>query len=199
MTNKKMSLTIKVLIGMALGILVGLAFNLTGLNAPDTFVNEYIVNGLFNVVGQMFVNALKMLVVPLVFFSLICGVCGIGDIRLLGRVGGKSFALYMMTTAIAIATAILIAASLGIGEGMNVPTESTFSGKDSPPLTQVIIDIIPKNPINAMANGDMLPLIFFSILLGVSMLMVGSKAKGFIEGAETANEIMMKMVNIVMS
>jgi len=196
---KKMSLTVKVLIGMALGITVGLIINLTGLNMAGSFVNEYIVNGLFHVVGKMFVNALKMLVVPLVFFSLICGVCGIGDIRMLGRVGGKSFALYMMTTAIAIATAILIAVTFGIGEGMEIANNASFTGKESPPLSQVLIDIIPKNPISSMANGDMLPIIFFSILLGISMLLVGKKAKGFIEGAEIANEIMMKMVNIIMS
>ena len=198
-SGKKMSLTVKVLLGMALGIIVGLVINLTGLNAPGSFINEYIVNGLFHVVGKMFVNSLKMLVVPLVFFSLICGVCGIGDIRMLGRVGGKSFALYMLTTAIAIATAILIAVTFGIGKGMNIATNTEFAGKESPPLSQVLIDIIPTNPINAMANGDMLPIIFFSILVGVSMLMVGKKAKGFIQGAEVANEIMMKMVNIVMA
>jgi Na+/H+-dicarboxylate symporter len=197
--GKKMNLTIKVLLGMALGIIVGLAINLTGINTPGSFVNVHIVNGLFHVIGTLFVNALKMLVVPLVFFSLLCGVCGIGDIRLLGRVGGKSFALYMMTTAIAIATAILIAASFGIGKGMKITNNAEFSVKDSPPLTQVLIDIIPTNPIHAMANGDMLPIIFFSILLGISMLMVGKKAKGFIEGAEVANEIMMKMVTIIMS
>ncbi len=198
-SDKKMSLTVKVLLGMVLGIIVGLVINLTGLNAPGSFINEYIVNGLFHVVGKMFVNSLKMLVVPLVFFSLICGVCGIGDIRMLGRVGGKSFALYMLTTAIAIATAIVIAVAFGIGKGMNVATNAEFVGKESPPLTQVLIDIIPTNPINAMANGDMLPIIFFSILLGISILMVGKKAKGIIAGAEVANEIMMKMVTIVMS
>jgi Na+/H+-dicarboxylate symporter len=184
---------------MALGIITGLIINLGGLNTPGSFINDNIVNGLFHVIGKMFVNALKMLVVPLIFFSLICGVCGIGDIRMLGRVGGKSFALYLMTTAIAIATAILIAASFGIGTGMELTTDVVFAGKDSPPLSQVIIDIIPKNPVKAMANGDMLPLIFFSILLGISMLLVGRKAKGFVEGAEVANEIMMKMVTIVMS
>ena len=197
--EKKMSLTIKVLIGMGLGILLGLFFNLSGLNAAGSFVNEYIVNGLFHVVGKMFVNALKMLVVPLVFFSLICGVCGIGDIRMLGRVGTKAFALYMMTTAIAIATAIIIAVSFGIGQGMDIASDAAFSGKESPPLTDVIIGIIPTNPVKAMAAGDMLPLIFFAILTGISMLMVGRKARSFIEGAEIANEIMMKMVNIVMA
>ena len=195
---KKMSLTIKVLLGMGLGIFVGLFLNLTGL-VSNPFVDGYIVNGLFHIVGKMFVNALKMLVVPLVFFSLICGVCGIGDIRMLGRVGGKSFALYMMTTAIAIATAIIIAVSFGIGKGMDVDSAANFTGKESPPLSDVLISIIPTNPVNAMAQGDMLPLIFFSILLGVSMLLVGRKAKGFVAGAEVANEIMMKMVTIVMA
>ncbi|MDH5325274.1 MAG: dicarboxylate/amino acid:cation symporter [Gammaproteobacteria bacterium] len=197
--KKKMSLTVQVLLGMGLGIVLGLIFNLTGLNAEGSFVNVYIVDGLFHALGSMFVNALKMLVVPLVFFSLICGVCGIGNVKTLGRVGGKSFLLYMATTAIAIAVAIAIAAGAGIGEGMNQATDAVFQGKEAPPLSQVIIDIIPKNPINSMAKGDMLPIIFFSILLGISMLMVGRKAKGFIEAAEIANEIMMKMVTLVMA
>ena len=197
--NKKMSLTMKVLIGMALGIVLGLFFNLSGLNAEGGFVNTYIVNGLFLVAGKMFVNALKMLVVPLVFFSLICGVCGIGNIQTLGRVGIKSFALYMLTTAIAIAVAISIAVVSGIGQGLNQATEAVFTGKEAPPLSDVFINIIPQNPINAMANGDMLPIIFFAILVGISMLMVGRKARGFIESVEVANEIMMKMVTIIMA
>ncbi len=199
MTNKKMSLTNKVLLGMILGIITGLIINLFHLNNPDSFINNYIVDGLFHVIGTLFINALKMLVVPLVIFSLICGVCGIGDIRMLGRVGGKSFVLYLLTTAIAIATAIFIAASFDIGSGMNIPASSEFISKEAPALTQVLIDIIPTNPIKAMAEGDMLPVIFFSILLGISILLVGKKAKSIIEGAEIANEIMMKMVTIVMS
>ena len=189
----------KVLIGMALGIILGLAFNLSGLNAEGSFVNTYLVNGLFHVVGKMFVNALKMLVVPLVLFSLICGVCGIGNIKILGRVGSKSFALYMLTTAVAIAFAITIAAVSGIGKGMNQATDVAFAAEEAPPLYDVLINIIPTNPINAMANGDMLPIIFFAILLGISMLMAGRKAKPFIEGAEIANGIMMKMVTIIMA
>lgn len=184
---------------MALGIIVGLFINMTGLNTAGSFVNEYIVNGLFHTLGKMFVNALKMLVVPLVIFSLICGVCGIGNIKTLGRVGSKSFMLYMLTTAIAIAVAIAVAAFVGIGKGMNQISNATFSVKEAPPLSDVFINIIPSNPINAMANGDMLPIIFFSILLGISILMVGEKAKKVIETADIANEIMMKMVGIVMA
>ncbi|WP_040839774.1 dicarboxylate/amino acid:cation symporter, partial [Thiothrix nivea] len=197
--NAKMSLTAKVLVGMVLGILVGLLINVTGLNAPGSFINEFVVNGLFHVVGKLFVNALKMLVVPLVLFSLICGVCGIGNLNTLGRVGSKAFLLYIMTTAIAIATAILFAASAGIGQGMGVRSDAAFTGKEAPPLTDVFINIIPGNPIAAMVNGEMLQVIFFAILVGVSLLMVGRKAKSFIAGAEIGNEIMMKMVGIVMA
>lgn len=194
-----MNLTTKVLIAMLAGLAVGLLINFADLNTEGTFVNQYIVNGFFLVVGKLFVNALKMLVVPLVLFSLICGVCGIGDIKLLGRIGTKSFLLYMLTTAIAIATAIIIAGSFGIGDGVNAQAESSFTGKEAPPLSQVLIDIVPTNPISAMANGEMLSIIFFAILVGVSLLLVGKKAKPLVEGAELLNEVMMKMVGIVMS
>ncbi len=194
-----MNLTMKVILGMVLGIIVGLGINLGGLNAAGSFINEFVVNGFFHVVGKMFVNALKMLVVPLVLFSLICGVCGIGDVKLLGRIGTKSFALYMLTTAVAIATAILIAATIGIGKGMNATTTTEFTGKDAPPLSQVLIDIIPTNPISAMAQGEMLSIIFFAILLGVSLLMVGKKARPVVDLVEMLNEVMMKMVSIIMA
>lgn len=194
-----MNLTAKVMLGMGAGIALGLAINLMGLNADGSFINQYIVNGLFHVVGKMFVNALKMLVVPLVLFSLICGVCGIGDVKLLGRIGSKAFGLYMLTTAVAIATAIAIAASIGIGKGMNATTTAEFTGKDAPPLSQVLIDIIPTNPINAMSQGEMLSIIFFAILLGVSILMVGKKARPVVDLIELLNEVMMKMVSIIMA
>jgi Na+/H+-dicarboxylate symporter len=197
--TKKITLTGKVLIGMSLGILVGLAINLLGLNGEGTFINTYIINGLFLIVGKMFVTSLTMLVVPLVFFSLITGVIGIGDIRSLGKVGGKSFVLYMLTTAIAIALGITIAATLGIGDGINMSSEASFSAKEAPALSAVLINIVPSNIVNAMAMGKMLQIIFFSILIGISILMVGKKAEPVVKTLEIGNEIMMKMVNIVMA
>ncbi len=194
-----MSLTAKVLIGMVLGIVVGLGINLGGLNGAGSFIHEYVVNGLFLIIGKMFVTALKMLVVPLVIFSLISGVLGIGDIKALGKVGGKSFALYMLTTAIAIAAAITIAASLGIGEGVHMASAAKFTAKEAPALSSVLINIIPSNFIDAMAKGNMLQIIFFSILIGISILMVGKKAEPVVKLIEIGNEIMMKMVNIIMA
>ncbi len=197
--GQKMTLTTKVLLAMLLGIIVGLVINSTGLNGDDSVVGAYVVHGLFYIVGTMFITALKMLVVPLVVFSLLSGVLGIGDISTLGRVGMKSFALYLLTTAIAIAVAIGVASSFGVGESANLVSATSFSAADAPPLSQVLIDIIPSNIIDAMATGKMLQIIFFSILAGISILMVGKKAKPLIELIELINEVMMKMVNIVMS
>jgi Na+/H+-dicarboxylate symporter len=194
-----MNLTVKVIVGMALGIVVGLGINFSGLNSEGSFVQEFITSGLFYVVGKMFINALNMMVVPLVLFSLICGVCGIGDVKLLGKIGTKSFGFYVMTTAVAIASAILIAGSLGIGEGMNATSDANFSGRDAPPLTDVLINIVPTNPISAMAQGEMLSIIFFAILFGISLLLVGKKATTLIELIEILNETMMKMVTIIMA
>jgi len=196
--EETMSLTYKVLLGMVLGIVVGLAINFSGMNSPGSFVNEFVVDGAFYVVGEMFVNALKMMVVPLVLFSPICRVCGIGDVRLLGRIGTKAFVLYMLTTAIAIATALVIAAGLGIGQGMNAATTAELTGKEAPPLTEVLIGVIPSNPINAMSQGEMLSIIFFAILFGISLLMVGKKASQAIEFIEIMNEVMIKMVGLIM-
>ena len=196
---KNMGLTGKILVAMALGIALGLFFNLSGLGAEGSFVDTYIVQGLFGIIGKLFVNSLKMLVVPLVLISLICGVCGIGDIRLLGRVGGKTFAIYMMTTALAIATAIGLGSLFGIGTGMTITSDANFEAKEAPPLAEVFANIIPSNPISAMANGDMLSIIFFAILIGISILMVGKPAKGLVQSLELINEVILKMVTIIMN
>lgn len=196
---KNMGLTGKILVAMALGILLGLFLNYSGLNTEGSFVNTYLINGLFGIIGKLFVNSLKMLVVPLVLISLICGVCGIGDIRLLGRIGTKTFFMYMLTTALAIATAIGLGSLFGIGQGMDIATDAAFEAKSAPPLIDVFANIVPSNPISAMANGDMLSIIFFAILIGISILMVGKPAKGLVKSLELINEVILKMVTIIMN
>ena len=196
---KNMGLTGKIIVAMVLGIILGLFINYSGLNAEGGFVSTYITNGFLAIIGKLFVNSLKMLVVPLVLISLICGVCGIGDIRLLGRIGTKTFLIYMMTTALAIATAIGLGLLFGIGKGMDVETEAAFEAKSAPPLLDVFANIVPSNPISAMANGDMLSIIFFAILIGISILMVGKPAKGLVQSLELINEVILKMVTIIMN
>jgi len=195
-----MTLTTKVLLAMVLGIGVGLFINIGGLNVEGSFIREYIVDGLFLITGKMFITALKMLVVPLVFLSLVSGVLGIGDIRKLGSVGAKSFALYILTTAIAIAVAIGLAVVFDIGANSdNISKGASFVAKESPALSSVLINIIPSNIIDSFSKGNMLQIIFFSILFGISLLMVGNKAKDIARGIEVLNEAMMNMVTIVMS
>ena len=191
-----MSLTTKVVIGMVAGFVVGVLFNII----DNPFIDEHIVGGLFAMVGKMFVNALKMLVVPLVIFSLICGVTGIGDIRILGRVGGKAFGLYMATTATAITVGILLALIIAPGAGFDMAGVD-FSGinaKAAPTVWDVFAGIIPSNPIAAFAEGKMLQVIFYVILIGIAALMLGEASKSFVEACEYMNELMMKVVEIVM-
>ena len=195
---KKMSMTTKILIWMLAGLLLGSGIH--QFAAEVEWVQTYLVHGLFLVVGSMFIHLLKMLVVPLVTFSLICGVCGLGDIRKLGRVGGKAFALFMLTTALAISLAITVAVLVGPGEGFELASASMgdFSAPVSPPLTQVLIDLIPSNPIAAYASGNMLQIIVFTVLFSVCMLMVGEVAKPISDAAERLNAVMMEVVNVVM-
>ncbi len=192
-----MTMTTKILLWMIAGLVLG---SLIKAFASDVaFIQDYFVNGLFHMVGAMFITGLKMLVVPLVTFSLICGVYGIGDITRLGRVGVKAFGLFIMTTALAITLALTVAIIVGPGEGFEFTGEQgDFTAPVAPPLTQVIIDLIPSNPVAAYAEGNMLQIIFFTILFAVCMLMVGEPGRKVAEGAERLNKIMMQVVTVVM-
>ncbi|WP_229794095.1 dicarboxylate/amino acid:cation symporter [Arenicella chitinivorans] len=193
-----MNLANKVLIALALGIGAGIVINLTGANAVP-WVDTYLVNGVFLVAGKLFFNALQMLVVPLVLFSLIPGIVGIGDIRLLGKVGTKSFALYVATTAIAITLGITLASALGIGQGMEIPAGDDFAGKEAARnFVEVIIGIVPKNLISAMANGEMLAIIFFAIFFGIALLIKLEQSRELVNLIEQLNRIIMQMVEMVM-
>ncbi|MBS1302268.1 dicarboxylate/amino acid:cation symporter [Loktanella sp. SALINAS62] len=194
--GSQMSLTMKIMIAMGLGIVVGVI-----LNAIDSsFLNTHLVAGFFAMIGTMFVNALKMLVVPLVFFSLLGGVTGIGDIRVLGRVGSKSFALYIATTALAITVALVLATLIGPGRGFDMTglETSDISGAEAPSVWGVFAAIVPTNPIQAFASGEMLQVIFYTVILGIAVLMLGGRSKPFIEACDYMNEVMMKIVDLVM-
>lgn len=192
-----MNLATKVLIGLILGAIVGLGINLSGL-AGNPWVDQNLVHGIFNVVGKLFVNALKMLVVPLVLFSLIPGILGIGDVNLLGRIGSKAVALYLLTTAVAITFAILFATAFSIGDGMTIPTEASFQVQEGRSFSEVIIGIVPSNPIAALANGDMLAIIFFAIFFGIALLTIAKQAPQLVSFIEQVNQVIMQMVSMVM-
>lgn len=194
-----MNLANKVLIALFLGIVAGLIINLLNLDAIVWF-DQYIINGAFHVIGKLFVNALKMLVVPLVLFSLIPGIIGIGDIRLLGRIGTKSFVLYIATTAIAITTAVIFAVifKVGAGSSISIDTVSGFEAKEPRTFADTLISIVPSNPIQALAQGDMLAIIFFAIFFGIALLSVAKRAPDLIKVIDQVNATVMQMVTMVM-
>jgi Na+/H+-dicarboxylate symporter len=182
---------------MVVGILTG--FAIQSLFADNGFVNNYIVNGLFEVGGQIFVASLKMLVVPLVFVSLVCGTSSLKDLSTLGRMGGKTLALYIGTTAVAITLALTIGNLFQPGAGADLTAASSFKSADAPSLGQVIIDMFPTNPIQAMAEGKTLQVIVFAVLFGIAISAAGKPGERIAAVFSDLNEVIMKLVALLMN
>lgn len=188
-------LTVKIVIGMILGITFGLILNFTGL---EGFIRNYILEGFIEVGGRIFLSSLKLLVVPMVFVSLVTGTGALEDIKKLGRLGLKTFFLYLLTTALAITIALIFASVINPGSGFQVTsTISNFQATESPPLVDVIANIFPSNPIDSMARGDMLQIIVFALLFGVGMTLSGQAGKRVFSIFHDLNEIVMKMVMLL--
>ena len=196
-TKKPMSLTGRVILGMVVGILTG--FAIQSLFAESGFVNNYVVNGLFEVGGQIFVASLKMLVVPLVFVSLVCGTSSLKDLSTLGRMGGKTLALYIGTTAVAITLALTIGNLFQPGAGADLTAASSFKSADAPSLGQVIINMFPTNPIQAMAEGKTLQVIVFAVLFGIAISAAGKPGERIAAVFADLNEVIMKLVALLMN
>ncbi len=185
-----------ILIGLAAGLVFGTLLNFT--IADQEWVRSIFIDGLFAVVGEIFVRFLSMLVVPLVFVSLITGVSSLSDPKKLGRVGSKAVGLYMLTTGIAITLALLATTLVkpGVGANPGEPIEREIA--EQPSFGQVLINMIPKNPVEAMANGDMLPIIIFAILIGLSIALSGESGKRIGRFFVDFNEVVMRLVGFVM-
>ncbi len=195
---KSSDLTTTILLAMLFGGILGGILNIFFMENP--FVSDFLVGNVFEVIGQIFINSLKMLVVPLVFISLVCGTAALGDINKLGRLGGKALLFYLGTTALAITFALSLAIIIAPGEGFELSstTAQTFTTKESPSIAETIINLVPDNPIKAMAEGEMLPLIFFSLLFGIAIVMAGESGKRIEAQFNDYNAIMMQLVVILM-
>ncbi|GAB4114525.1 MAG: dicarboxylate/amino acid:cation symporter [Wenzhouxiangellaceae bacterium] len=192
--GRGLGLNSRILIGLGAGVLVGLILRAI---AAD-WVDVWLVEGGFQIAGQLFINGLQMLVVPLVLVSLITGVSALGDPSRLGRLGGKSILLYLLTTGIAVSLALFAGLVVRPGEGVELNTDTTFTAEEAPSLTEVIIQLVPKNPISAMAEGNMLPIIVFALLIGIAITMAGSAGERTRRFFDDFNVVIMKLVTIVM-
>lgn len=189
-----MSLNAQILVALAAGIIVGTIFNL--MNNP--VVDAWVVEGFAFITGKLFIQALQMLVVPVVFVSLVCGSSSLSDPGRLGRLGGKTIVLYLFTTAVAISMALTVGILAKPGEGVERMSTEMNQIKEAPPLIDVILKVIPKNPIEAMVDGNMLAIIFFAILVGVSITLSGESGSRLGAVFRDLNDVVMKLVTIVM-
>lgn len=199
-----MSLTNRILTAMVAGIVLGSIINLL-MNGTEVgeghkqFIDTYLVSGLFDVVGRIFVASLKLLVVPLVLVSLICGSSSLGESSRMGPIAGKTLMFYLATTAIAISMALFFAVLVSPGSGVEMAGTAAFQAREAPPLTDVLVDIFPSNPVKAMAEGKMLQIIVFALLFGYAISHAGDPGRRLASFFRDMDAVIMKMVEVLMS
>ena len=199
-----MSLTRRILAAMTLGLFFGgllnvlIAGEMLG-QAGEDWITQYLINGLFDTVGQIFVNSLKLMVVPLVFVSLLCGAASLGSESRMGFLAGKTLVLYLFTTAIAISLALSLAIIIGPGNDINLAEASEFTAKEAPPLKTTLINIFPSNPVSAMAEGQVLQVIVFALLIGVAVAKSGDTGSRLLGFFDDLNKVIMQTVMLLMT
>lgn len=179
-----MALWKKIIIGLIAGVTVG------AFMGPEA--------AMFKPLGTLFIHAIKMLIVPLVFCSLVVGVTSMQDTTKMGRVGIKAMALYLGTTAVAIAIGMALATIFLPGEGLNMTAGAAPAAKDAPELVQTLINLVPKNPVGAMAAGNILQIIVFALGLGIALNLTGEKAEPVVKLFDGLAEGMYKLTELVM-
>mgnify|MGYP001397819056 FL=1 len=187
---------------MGVGISLGALFQWLAL-PQDHLFNAVVLNGFIDGGGRIFIALLKMLVVPLVFVSLVCGAASLGDTGSVGRLGGKTIGLYLMTTAVAVSLAMLIALTTDPGLGgesaSGMASASTFEPKTAPSVKDTFVNVVPSNPIAAMADGKMLQVILFALLFGLALSKAGAsgeKLRGFFSDL---NDVMMRLISMIIA
>ena len=192
--KKKLSLPIKIFIGMALGIIAGLVFAFAHLGE---FTKEWI-----KPIGTIYVNLLKFLVVPVVLFSIADGVISLNDLKRVGSVGLKTFVYYMATTALAVVIGLAL---VNIFKGAFTPLPSadiealTYEAKEAPSVMQVIVNIFPSNLVQPMVTSDMLPIIVIAIFLGAGCLAAGQKGAKIADLINCGQDVVMKIMMMIIS
>ena len=199
--KKKIGLTTQIFIALIVGAILGIVLHVAASDVE--FVQNVLINGVFYVIGQGFIRLMQMLVVPLVFCSLICGATAIGDSKTLGKVGIKIIGFYILTTMMAVAVALgiglLIRPGIGLDMSQVQQVETGIEGGQSVSFAETILNIIPKNPIGALANGEMLQVIVFALIIGIILAKLQDKTQLVTNFFQQGNDIMMEMTIMVIS
>jgi Na+/H+-dicarboxylate symporter len=185
-----MQLTTKILIGLISGIVVGML-----LQSSPEIAQNYI-----KPFGTLFLNLIKMIIVPLVFSSLVVGAASIGDPKSLGRIGGKTLLYYLVTTAIAVTIGIILAKVMNPGAGLTIPVDATANAAEAPNIVTTLLNIIPRNPLKGLVDGNILQVISFALFLGVGCtLLPEEKSSPFVKFFDSVAEIMYKITAFIMN
>lgn len=185
-----MNLSLQIFASLVLSVIVGLVLG-EGAAAP---VKTWIAP-----IGTMFINLIKMMIVPVVFCSLVVGMTSMGDMKKLGRIGIKTLSIYMVTTAIAIVIGFAVALAIDPGTGMSMAGATAPKVKEAPSIMQVFVDMIPSNPIASMAKADILPVIIFALFVGAGIISVGGKrAETLISFFDAFAEVCYKIIAMIM-
>ena len=198
-TKKKIGLSTQIFIALLIGALFGVVIHYW---IPSSYIKDtVIVEGVLYVVGQGFIRLMQMLVVPLVFCSLICGSMAIGDTKTLGKVGVKTIGFYLVTTALAVCVALGSALLINPGRGLDmdaVQKGTVSSTTEATSLVDTLLNIIPKNPVQSMANGDMLPISVFALFVGIMLAKLGTRGSVVANFFSQFNDVMMEMTMAIM-
>ncbi|MBN2589397.1 MAG: dicarboxylate/amino acid:cation symporter [Sedimentisphaerales bacterium] len=182
----KLKIHTQILIAIVLGLVTGIVL---GEKAGE-----------LEIVGDLFIRLLKMIIVPLILASIVTGIISLGDTKKLGRIGLKTFLYYLTTTALAVILGLVLVNIIQPGKGVKLPTETTtdFSEREAPSIISILTDIIPENIFAAMAQSQVLSIIFFSILLGIAICSIGEKGKPLVNLFEAFNDVMLKITGWIM-
>jgi len=174
----------RILLALILGVIVGMIWG------PGASTISWL--------GDLFVRLIRMVVVPLVFVTLVSGVVAMGDPAKLGSLGAKTLAVYMLTTLAAIVIGLVLAAVLQPGVGVDLSAAAPTAVQEAIPLSERLLSIVPSNPIAALAEGNILAIIFFALLVGVSVLTIGEKGKPVADLMDSSSEMMLRITHWVM-
>lgn len=185
---KKLGLTTKIFIGLIAGIIVGLFFQ----SAPDaakTYIKPF---------GDLFLNLIKMIIIPLVLSSLVVGAASTGDVKRLGRIGVKTIVYYLLTTAFAVTLGLILGNIIDPGFGLTLPANAKVEVNKAPSVVETLLNIIPTNPVKAMVDANMLQIIAFALFLGIGITIAREKGKPVLSFFESLAEVSYKIVGIIM-
>ena len=197
-----MSLTSRIILAMLLAMVGGILLKFLNDGGylgslGELILVDFFTEGVLDVIGQIFIASLRLVIVPLVFFSLVCGVVSISSSSRLGSISLKTLSLYLLTTAIAISIALALALLFDPGIGIDLALPTTFESSSAPSLKDVLINIFPTNPIAAMAEGNMLQIIVFSILFGIALKSLGAAGDPLKKSFELINDVILSLVRML--